>query len=200
MLDALGLPRAPIVGTSLGAMWALCFALEVPERVSAVIGLGMPAAALPGLRGNPFFKIVTTPGLGRLVSHAPAPSSAMVVRKATAKVLGKRALARTPDAFFEVVRTGMARPGWGMAMWTHLNLAMRVGRPRPGNALSNDELGAISAPVQLIWGDGDVYGGPEIGRHAVDAMPDARLEIIRGGHAPFLDDPELCAELIRKAT
>jgi pimeloyl-ACP methyl ester carboxylesterase len=29
-------------------------------------------------------------------------------------------------------------------------------------------------------------------------MPDARLEVLRGGHAPFLDDPERCAALIRQ--
>ena len=36
LLDALGLERVPIVGTSLGAMWALCLALDAPQRVSAV--------------------------------------------------------------------------------------------------------------------------------------------------------------------
>src|SRR4026209_1129359 len=44
-LDAQGLARAPLVGTSLGAMWALCFALGAPERVSAVVAIGMPAVA-----------------------------------------------------------------------------------------------------------------------------------------------------------
>jgi pimeloyl-ACP methyl ester carboxylesterase len=39
-------------GTSLGAMWALCFALEAPERVVAVVAIGMPAVALPGVRGG----------------------------------------------------------------------------------------------------------------------------------------------------
>jgi len=199
-LDELGLQRAPIVGTSLGGMWALCLALDRPERVSAIVSLGMPAAALPGLRGDPFFKIMSTPFIGRLVSHGPAPPSAAVARKVMAKVLGGRALARTPDEFFEVVRVGMAQPGWGNAMWTHLNLAMRVGRARPENVLTDDELRSITAPVQMIWGDGDVYGGPEIGRRAAGVLPDARLEIIAGGHAPFLDDPERCAELIRNAT
>jgi hypothetical protein len=54
--------------------------------------------------------------------------------------------------------------------------------------------------VQLIWGDGDVYGGPEIGERAAALLPDAQLDLIEGGHAPFLDEPERCAELIRQAT
>ena len=35
LLDALGLERVPIVGTSLGGMWALCLALDAPDRVAA---------------------------------------------------------------------------------------------------------------------------------------------------------------------
>jgi pimeloyl-ACP methyl ester carboxylesterase len=117
-----------------------------------------------------------------------------------ARGLGPRALAQTPETFFEVVRAGMAQPGWREAMWTHLNLAMRAGRARPENVFTDDELRSITTPVQLIWGDGDVFGGPEIGRCAVAVMPDARLEIIPGGHVPFLDDPQRCATLIRAAT
>jgi len=199
-LDALGLERAAIVGNSLGAMWALCLALHAPERVSTVVGLGMPAVALPGLCPDPFFTILTTPGLGRLASHAPAPRSAGAARKAMARALGPRALAQTPETFFEILRAGMAQPGWREAMWTHLNLAMRSGRARPENVFTDDELRSITTPVQLIWGDGDVYGGPEIGRCAVAVMPDARLEVIPGGHVPFLDDPQRCAALIRDAT
>src|SRR5439155_15274057 len=44
-LDALGLERAAVVGTSLGAMWALNAALAAPERVTAVVAFGMPAVA-----------------------------------------------------------------------------------------------------------------------------------------------------------
>lgn len=199
-LDALGLDRAALVGTSLGAMWTLCLALDRPERVRSVVTLGMPAVALPGLCADPFFRILTTPGLGRLAAHAPAPKSIAATRKAMASVLGERALDRTPDAFFELVRTGMAKPGWGIAMGTHLALAMRAGRVRTDNILTDDELRAITAPVQMIWGDRDVYGSPQIARRARQLLPDAQLEVIEGGHAPFLDDAERWAQLIRGRT
>ena len=81
-------------------------------------------------------------------------------------------------------------------MWSHLNLAFRAGRPRPGNHFSDDELRRITTPVLFIWGDEDVYGGPGIGRRACEVMPNAQLEVLPGGHAPFLDDPERCAALI----
>ncbi len=199
-LDALGLERAALVGTSMGALWVLSLALERPERVRSVTAIGMPAVALPGLRADPFFRLLTTPGIGRLVARAPAPKTVRATRKAMAAVLGERALDRTPDVYFELVRQGMKNPGWGVAMRSHLALAMRAGRARPENVFSDDELRSIAAPVQLIWGEDDLYGGPSIGRAAAHQLPDARLEVLEGGHAPFLDDPERCAQLIRRLT
>ena len=134
-LDALGLERAALVGTSMGALWVLSLALERPERVRSVTAIGMPAVALPGLRADPFFRLLTTPGIGRLVVRAPAPKTVRATRKAMAAVLGERALDRTPDVYFELVRQGMKNPGWGVAMRSHLALAMRAGRARPGERL-----------------------------------------------------------------
>jgi pimeloyl-ACP methyl ester carboxylesterase len=81
-------------------------------------------------------------------------------------------------------------------MLTHMQLALRVGRPRPENFLSETELRQLAVPVLMIWGDEDPYGGPEIGQRACALMPHARLEVIPGRHAPFLDDPERCGALI----
>ena len=51
--------------------------------------------------------------------------------------------------------------------------------------------------MRFIFGDADVSDGPEVGERAASLMPDARLDVLPGGHAPFLDDPGRCAELIR---
>jgi pimeloyl-ACP methyl ester carboxylesterase len=199
MLDALGLERARIVGTSLGAMWGLCMALDRPERVISVVGLGIPAVSLPGMRGNAFFRAMTTPGVRALVRRAPVPRSAKGMRRASVDAMGRHAVDRMPDAYFDVVRATMLMPGWRTAMYTHLNLALHAGRPRPENLLSDAELRSIEVPVRFVLGDADVYGGPEVVERAVRLMPDARLEVLPGGHAPFLDDPARCAELIRMA-
>jgi pimeloyl-ACP methyl ester carboxylesterase len=200
VLDAMGLERAALVGTSLGGMWALCLAADAPERVCAVVSIGMPAVALPGVRGDPFFTLLTIPGLGRVASRVmPAPKSAKAVRRAMKGVVGQAALDRTPDEFWDVVSAGMGMPGWRDAMWTHLNLALRFGRGRPENNLSDDELRSIATRVHFIWGQDDVYGGPEIGERATELIPQARLDVMPGNHAPFLDDPERCAALIMEA-
>jgi pimeloyl-ACP methyl ester carboxylesterase len=199
-LDALELAKATIVGTSLGAMFGLCLALEAPDRVERLICLGVPAVALAGMKGDAYFRAMTTPGIRRLVARAPVPGSAKKVRRATRSALGRHAAGLLGDEFFEVVRAAMLMPGWSEAMSSHLNLAMRFGRPRPENVLGDAELAGMQVSVDFIWGEDDRYGAPEIGKRATRVMPDARLHVMPGGHAPFLDDPAACARIIDAAT
>jgi pimeloyl-ACP methyl ester carboxylesterase len=200
MLDALGLERTHVVGTSLGAMWALCAALERPDRVSGVVALGIPAVSLPGMRGDPFFRAMTTPGVRALVSRVPTPKTAAATRRASKGALGRHAAEVLPEEYFELVRATMAMPGWRLAMRSHLNRAMRSGRPLPENLLADDELGSLGVPVEFVVGDADAYGPPSVCERAAALMPRARVHVVPGGHAPFADEPERCAELIRAAT
>jgi pimeloyl-ACP methyl ester carboxylesterase len=200
MLDALELESATLAGTSLGAMWSLCMALEQPQRVRSVVALGIPAVSLAGMRGDPYFRAMTTPGVRALVSRAPAPRTAKATRRASGKAMGRRAVALLPDAYFELMRATMSMPGWRLAMSSHLNLAMKSGRPRPENLFSDDELRSIELPVRFVLGDDDVYGSPEVGHRAAALMPDARVDVLPAGHAPFADEPETCAALIRGAS
>jgi pimeloyl-ACP methyl ester carboxylesterase len=197
LLDALELDRTAIVGTSLGAMWALSFAVARPERVSRVVALGIPAVSLPGMKGDPFFRAMTTPGLRAIVRRVPPPRNAKATRKALARTLGPRALDNAPDAWFEVVRQTMRMPGWRGAMTSHLNLAMRSGRPLPENFITDDELRELATPVHFVMGDADPYGPPSVAERAAALMPAATVTTISGRHAPFLDDPEHCAAALR---
>jgi pimeloyl-ACP methyl ester carboxylesterase len=196
IVDALDLAHVPVVGTSLGGWWALSLALAEPSRVDCIASLGMPALAFPGVHGDPFFTAITTPVLGRVVARVPPPGVRVLRSSMRRGALGPRADANAPDEWFETAIATMRMPAWHTAMWSHLNLALRAGRPRPGNHFSDDELHRITTPVLFIWGDDDVYGGPDIGRRACELMPNARLEVLPGGHAPFLDDPERSGALI----
>jgi pimeloyl-ACP methyl ester carboxylesterase len=187
LLDALELERAELAGNSLGGMWSLCMAQAAPERVAGVTAYGIPAVCLPGMRANVFFKLATMPGLGRLILRLPTPKD---TRKAIADVLGADAARDLPDAYFDVVRATMGMPGFQLAMWSHLNLAFTRGRQRLENTFSDDELRGLDVPVHFVMGAGDVYGGPEIAERAAELMPDATVEVVPGGHAPFLDTPE----------
>jgi pimeloyl-[acyl-carrier protein] methyl ester esterase len=111
--------------------------------------------------------------------------------------MGRPATERLPDAFFDVVRTGMRTAGWKKAMSTHLNRALSGGKARPECLFSDDELRSFEVPVLFVIGDADIYGPPSVVERAAALMPGARVEVMPGGHAPFLDDPERCAGLIR---
>ena len=197
LLDALELDRPVIAGTSLGAMWALCFALARPERVRRVVALGIPAVSLPGMKGDPYFRAMTTPGLRAIVRRVPPPRNASATRKAMARVLGPRAIGNVSEAYFDVVRETMRMPGWREAMTSHLNLAMRSGRPLAENFIADDELRGLATRVHFVMGDEDPYGPPSVAERAASLMPAATVTTIPGRHAPFLDDPALCAEVIR---
>ncbi len=177
-------------------MWGFCLAVDAPDRITALASLGVPAVALSGMHGDPFFTALSTPGVRHVVARMRSPSVALTRRTLARGVIGRNAAQSAPDGFFAVVHEGMRRPGFRMAMLSHMQLAMRFGRPRPENFLSEAELSRIAAPVLMIWGDEDPYGPPEIGARAAALIPHAQLELIPGRHAPFLDDPERCAELI----
>jgi hypothetical protein len=118
-------------------MWALNLAFAAPERVEQRrrIRDARRRAALAAPR--PLFRIRTTPGLGRMAAHAGAQERRRGAQ-GHVRSLGRRALARTPDEFFEVVRTGMGKPGSGRAIWSHVNLAIRSDRARPANVFGDD--------------------------------------------------------------
>jgi pimeloyl-ACP methyl ester carboxylesterase len=196
LLDALALDRVPIVGTSLGGMWALSMAVAAPDRITALASLGVPAVALRGMRGDPFFTALSTPGLRHLVARIRSPSVAITRRSLASGAVGPRAAERAPEGFFDVVHEGMRQPGFRTAMLSHMWLAMRIGRPLPENLLADDELRQLVPPVLMIWGDEDPYGPPDIGQRAARIIPNASVEVIPGRHAPFLDDPARCGALI----
>jgi pimeloyl-ACP methyl ester carboxylesterase len=50
LFDALGLATAPVVGHSLGGMFALWYAAARSQRIASLVAIGEPAVALPGVR------------------------------------------------------------------------------------------------------------------------------------------------------
>jgi pimeloyl-ACP methyl ester carboxylesterase len=53
-------------------------------------------------------------------------------------------------------------------------------------------------PVLLLWGDEDPNGGESVARAFASRLPNATLEVIRqAGHAPWIDELDLCADRTR---
>ncbi len=51
----------------------------------------------------------------------------------------------------------------------------------------------VAMPVLLAWARSDPYNGYLLARGALAGFPDARTKLFRGGHCPFLEQPELFA-------
>ncbi|HWK18119.1 MAG TPA: alpha/beta hydrolase [Solirubrobacteraceae bacterium] len=193
-----------MVGTSPGGMWALCLAVDAPDRVAALASLGVPPSRCPACTATRSSPRSPHPACASSPRGSARRTSRRHAGRWPAAPSGLAPPSERPTGFFEVVHEGMRQPGIRTAMLSHMWLAMRLGRPRPENLLSEAERRQLTVPVLMIWGDDDPYGGPEIGQRACALIPDARLEVIPGRHAPFLDDPERCGalidELLRRAT
>ena len=64
--------------------------------------------------------------------------------------------------------------------------------------LQDDLLEHVGMPVLFLWGDEDPNGGESIARPFTARFPNAQLEVIaKAGHAPWIDEPDLCADRTR---
>lgn len=117
VLDSLGIDRVPIVAHSMGGHWSQWFAMDRPDRVTALALLGVPGNVLT-TRPPLALRLASVRGLNRLVVRATIPR-------------------RTQDALKGLGFLGHHRrpsngcpPRWGSA--TSPSIGSRTIRCRPG--------------------------------------------------------------------
>jgi 2-hydroxy-6-oxonona-2,4-dienedioate hydrolase len=195
LLDALGLDRAPFVGSSGGGQWSLWLAAAAPGRVSAVAAMGIPAACLPGFRPDAAMRALSIPGIGQAMFKLPSPSP-----RTTGRMLSS-ADAHLPDhpEIVELYHAARGLPAFRRSAPAIFQRSMRPGgRPRPEWIFSDEELRRIAVPTLFVWGDHEPYGPADVARRAAALMPDARVEVIAGGwHHPWLADAPAAARALR---
>jgi len=58
-------------------------------------------------------------------------------------------------------------------------------------------LGAVKAPALVVWGDSDKVVPPSTAKRFVEALPNAKLEMIKGcGHCVDMEQPDTLAKLV----
>jgi len=199
LLDGLGLPSASLVANSLGGMFALWLALDASDRVSSIVLVGEPGIALPGARGNAVMGALTTPGLGRLAQWGmtrPAPRRS--VRNGLAQTMGQAAAAHMSDDLVDLYAMSLRIPGQAASFRSLLRRLLRGRQPRPENVLTDAELDRLGRPLLFVWGSDDALLSPQDGAASVQKIHSARLEVVPGGHTPWFDDIERCAELVQQ--
>lgn len=193
ILDALRLDEVPVIGHSLGGMFALWHAAG-SGRISEVIAIGEPAVALPGVRVRMPLSLLTVPGLGAAVLRSPSPPR--VYRRLLAQGQGSAEIAAAPEALIEALRLSARRPENAKTVASLMHAIDRFRRPRAESVLTTAELAAITTPTTFILGSDDPYLSVERARPSIDQIHGARLYELPGGHAPWLVDPQHAAELI----
>jgi pimeloyl-ACP methyl ester carboxylesterase len=198
LLDGLGIERAAFVGNSMGGLWSFWLALDRPERVSTLAQLGSTALLLDTMAPLPM-RLLSVPGLNRLVLAAEKAGS-----KRESEFLARLGhdLAviekQLPEEYFEMLAASQELPGYATAWLTLVERCLGLRGALPDVRLEEKELRRVQQPTLFVWGEGDVFGGPEIGERAARIMPNAGIEVVPGGHLPWLDEPEACAEVVSR--
>lgn len=188
-LDQLGLQRAPFVANSLGSTWVLWLALDAPDRVASMVHVGCPATILGTSAPLPM-RLLAAPWLGPVMMKLQPPSLRQVEQ--LSKMVHQYPL--VPELADLLVATE-SLPHFEPTFLATLRTMIHVRGARPEMALSAASLGSIRQPVQLVWGDDDPMGSTEIARRVAEALPDAELHIVHGGHAPWLTQADRIGSL-----
>lgn len=195
LLDALGVDRADIVGSSGGSVWSLWTALDQPHRVRSLALLGA-TPLLPGTSAPVPLRLMATPVLGRLIGRLmPAPSRESVTKMMAMMGEGETVV-RYPELIDVHVAAGFDRIA-GEAAERELKALIRgLTGFRSRFVFSEDDLSKIEQPTLLIWGDHDPIGGLDSARRVSEALPHADLTVLPAGHAPWWGEPDRSAALI----
>jgi pimeloyl-ACP methyl ester carboxylesterase len=167
---AMDLPPAVFIGNSVGGFAATRLAITAPDRVAGLVLVN--AGGLNRL--DPFSRTVTW-----LLGHRP------VARAVLPRLVPRYMKARTDnDRRVRDRAVARARSSAGASVGT----AMWRGFLHPGYDLRADAW-RVTQPALLVWGSRDIVLPPRIGRAALAALPNARLELLRTGHVVFSSAP-----------
>jgi pimeloyl-ACP methyl ester carboxylesterase len=194
ILDRLGLDQVPVIGHSLGGMFALWHAAAGADRISALVAVGVPAVALPGVRVRMPLSPLTVRGLGGALLRSPSPRP--IYRRVLAQGLGSEEVKMAPDSLIEALRLSARQPGNARTVASLMHAIDRFRRPRPESVLTDAELAAIRVPTLFILGSNDPYLSPQDARPSIDRIPTATVHEMPAGHGPWLVDPARVAGLI----
>ena len=169
--DARGLDRMQMVVHDWGAV-GLLFAMRAPERIERLVIIDA-VPFLPGYRWHRVARIWRRRGAGELLMGATSASSlarALPELEPRAKVIAQRFDQGTQRAILRLYRSA----------------------PEDKLARAGQDLGRITCPALVLWGERDPYIDPSFAHAYADALPDATAHVSAGaGHWPWLQDREL---------
>jgi pimeloyl-ACP methyl ester carboxylesterase len=191
ILDELGIPRATIVGHSLGGGIAMQFVYQHPGYVERLVLIGSGGLG---------------PDVGLTLRLASLPGAELVLPV----IAAKRLLSPGDRVFSWLRKMGVETPR-GEELWRHYSSlsdgptrqaflrTLRSVVDHRGQAVS--ALGKLNSrtdfPVMAIWGERDTMIPVKHAYAAQEVRPDVRLEVLADvGHFPHAERPAEVAALI----
>jgi pimeloyl-ACP methyl ester carboxylesterase len=176
LFDSLELARPSVVGHSLGGMIALWHAAERPGRITSLVAIGDPGAALPGVQVRVPLSVLTVRGLGRAVLSSPLPRS--TYRQILGQGTSPAAVRSMPDELVDILRLACRRKGNPKTVASLMHAIDGFRRPRPETLMSDNELADPNAHAVLLGARRSV---PRTAPGAALNSKDPRCRIARGG-------------------
>lgn len=168
-LDALGIERAVLAGHSGSCLVARKVALDRPDRVAGLFLESSPTTMRHDAE--------LARSLESVISELEDPITPDFARS----FLTQTSAADIPPDLIDLLVTDL------------LKVPARVWRETFSALLEYDdlrELGRITAPTLLIWGDADVIVSREMQDHLARSIPNAALTVYHGvGHTPRWEEP-----------
>ena len=182
LMDRLKIPRADLIGNSMGGVVALHAALHSPERVGKLVLLGTPTYPhnTPKIIWNlrrPFLGLLMERLLGRWTVRLCARSAFYDASLITRELLDEYSLA-------------LKRPGGRRAVAEFIRNAV----PPDAQQLI-ERFSKLDRPVLVIWGTHDPVVDEASVERFVSEVPGARLvKLANCGHAPQEERPLAVAD------
>lgn len=183
-LDAVGLERVVLVGSSMGGEVAIRLALEEPERVAALVLID--SAGFLERRDTPLqMRLLTgTPVVAEILT-APIPFQIALGRPIMARYL--RRLYYDPTHVTPDVVEGYYRP---MAHFSGSRGLLARMRARDWGMVA-DRIREIRVPTLVLWGEADPLIPVEHAHRFGEAIPHAQIiTYSNAGHDPHAEIPD----------
>ena len=175
--------RASLVGNSMGGAISLQFALQFPDKLEKLV---VEDGAALGKGIATFFRVFSIPVIGELMSR---PS-----RRGTAWLLKQLVYdpAVITDEMVELYYQLASLPRAQKSFLSTLRVGVNFLGQRPEFVSSiADNLGKITCPTLIIWGQQDRIIPVEHAQVAKNGIPNAELQILDPcGHGPHFERPD----------
>jgi len=181
LLDHLQIPRAHILGLSLGGLIAQEFALSYPDRVHGLILVGT-------YPGGPEY-LEATAQMWRERLNVAGLTLEQICRQALEWGTTAAFQENHPDEVERFIRLRVELPASGHGF---------QGQFRAGAAFdARDRLPQLRCPTLILHGTEDRVVPPRFAEQLARLIPGSRLEWIQGtGHLPFLEAPAVFNEAV----